>query len=80
MEVNALVRDEQLTAIWSYSSSLHRKSTIEFLAETFIGALRSLLEGSRSVDGPKYSPSDFPLTHLTQSDLDAALEEVQFDE
>jgi len=49
---------------------VHRRSTIEALAEGFIEALRSLIAHCLSPQAGGYTPSDFPLAKVDQQRLD----------
>jgi len=49
---------------------VHRRSTIEALAEGFIEALRSLIAHCLSPQAGGYTPSDFPLAKINQRQLD----------
>jgi non-ribosomal peptide synthase protein (TIGR01720 family) len=69
MEINGGIFDGQLQVTWSYSEGLHRRSTIEQLAESFIEALQSLIEDCEAEEGAEVIPSDFPLARLDQHKL-----------
>ncbi|MBE9224524.1 amino acid adenylation domain-containing protein [Phormidium sp. LEGE 05292] len=43
LEIDGLVKQGQLQLNWSYSQKVHRRSTIEFLAQNFVAALRSIV-------------------------------------
>ena len=44
LEVNALVEDDQLQVVWTYSPNRHQASTIENLAHVYLNYLVSLIE------------------------------------
>ncbi|HEU4872134.1 MAG TPA: amino acid adenylation domain-containing protein, partial [Pyrinomonadaceae bacterium] len=69
IEINGGIFDGQLQITWTYSEGLHRRSTIEKLAESFIEALRSLIEHCEAEEGAEVIPSDFPLARLDQHKL-----------
>ena len=76
LAVNAHVLHGSLTVGWVYSRNLHRRSTIERLAESFMSHLRVLIAHclwaiEHGLGG--YTPSDFPLAQLGQADLDRLL-------
>ena len=75
LEINASVAGGQLQAAWAYSTTAHRRETIEQLADGFVSALRGLIELSRTPGTHCYTPSDFPLINVTQGQLDALVEE-----
>ena len=62
--------DGQLQLDWTYSKHLHRRDTIERLAQGFIEALRTLIMHCQSPDAGGYTPSDFPKMKLSQQELD----------
>jgi non-ribosomal peptide synthase protein (TIGR01720 family) len=74
LEIDGFVADGQLQVGWTYSEALHQRITIEQLAESFLEKLRSLL----CCEAETYTPSDFPLVQLTQEELDAVFEQVEF--
>ena len=74
LEINGSVVGGCLQMLWTYSERLHRRSTIEALAEAFHNDLRALIEHCRSPQGFGYTPSDFPLVDLEQEALDRLLE------
>ncbi|HAA29713.1 MAG TPA: hypothetical protein DCE56_20975, partial [Cyanobacteria bacterium UBA8553] len=47
LDVSGIVIEGKLKLDWTYSENLHRRATIEGLAETFVEALRSLLRSVR---------------------------------
>jgi non-ribosomal peptide synthase protein (TIGR01720 family) len=69
IEINGGIFDGQLQVTWTYSEGLHRRSTVEKLAESFIEALRSLIEHYEADEGAEVIPSDFPLARLDQHKL-----------
>ncbi|MCH9647814.1 MAG: amino acid adenylation domain-containing protein, partial [Deltaproteobacteria bacterium] len=44
LEVNASVREGQLGVHWTFSQTLHEQATVDGLAQSYLSALRSLLE------------------------------------
>ncbi|HVR95614.1 MAG TPA: amino acid adenylation domain-containing protein, partial [Thermoanaerobaculia bacterium] len=72
-EINAGVRGGRLRMGWIYSEDLHRRATVERLAELFLAALRRLIAHCQSPEAGGYTPSDFPLTRLDQPALDRLL-------
>jgi amino acid adenylation domain-containing protein/non-ribosomal peptide synthase protein (TIGR01720 family) len=70
LEVNGFVVNGILQTNWNYSENLHRRETIEGLAEQFMLALQSLLAHCVSAGAGGYTPSDFPLAKLSQRGLD----------
>ncbi|GAA6615706.1 SDR family oxidoreductase [Scytonema sp. NUACC26] len=76
LEINGLIFQEQLQMNWIYSTALHRRETIEALAENYIEALRSIIAHCQSLEGEKYTPSDFPRAKLSQQNLDKLLAKI----
>ncbi|MEA2563974.1 MAG: hypothetical protein QOH06_5478 [Acidobacteriota bacterium] len=76
LEVNAWVRDGRLTASFAYGWRRHRRQTVERLAETFLAALRKLIDHCLAPDAGGYTPSDFPASDLDQKALDRLLSKV----
>jgi len=70
LEVNAFVTEGQLHLDWIYSESVHRRGTVEHLAQVFMQALRSLIAHCQSPVAGGYTPSDFPLADIDQRQLD----------
>ncbi len=70
LEISGSVLQDQLSMTWTYSENIHRRSTIELLAEDFLEALRSIIAHCRTDRTLSYTPSDFPLASLTQQALD----------
>jgi non-ribosomal peptide synthase protein (TIGR01720 family) len=66
--INGGIFAGQLQMTWSYSEGWHRRSTIEELADSFIEALRNLIEHYAD-EGAEAIPSDFPLAGLDQHKL-----------
>ncbi|MDY7094186.1 MAG: non-ribosomal peptide synthase/polyketide synthase [Acidobacteriota bacterium] len=70
LNLEAQIYQGKLTAGWVYSQNLHRKESAEALAEHFRRRLEQLLEHVASPEAGGYTPSDFPLAALGQSELD----------
>jgi amino acid adenylation domain-containing protein/non-ribosomal peptide synthase protein (TIGR01720 family) len=70
LSINSGVSKGRLQLVWTYSQNIHRHSTIERLADRFLDALRSLISHCRSPEAGGYTPSDFPLAGLDQTQLD----------
>jgi non-ribosomal peptide synthase protein (TIGR01720 family) len=76
LEVNGIIVAGQLHTNWFYSRSIHRRATVEQLAQNFLQALRSLIAHCRSVEVGGFTPSDFPEAGLSQEELDELVAEV----
>ncbi|MBF2002241.1 MAG: non-ribosomal peptide synthetase, partial [Synechococcales cyanobacterium M58_A2018_015] len=76
LEINALIVSGELRVHWGYSRAIHHPTTIATLAEGFIGYLRNLIQHCQSPDAGGYTPSDFPLMDISQTELDNLLTEL----
>jgi non-ribosomal peptide synthase protein (TIGR01720 family) len=79
LEIIGLVGDGQLHIEWTYAEQIHRRSTVEGLADRYMDALRSLIAQSRSAEVGGYTPSDFPDVDLDQDELAGLLAQVGAD-
>jgi non-ribosomal peptide synthase protein (TIGR01720 family) len=70
LEVNGYLADGRLQLDWTYSEHIHRRDTIERLAQDFSEALRTLIVHCQSPTAEGYTPSDFPNIKLSQQELD----------
>jgi non-ribosomal peptide synthase protein (TIGR01720 family) len=70
LEVNAYVRDGRLHVEWVYCRTLHRRETIERLAADFLDRLAAVVAHCLSPEAGGFTPSDFPLARLDESELD----------
>ncbi|MDZ7970787.1 MAG: condensation domain-containing protein, partial [Nostoc sp. DedSLP03] len=78
LEIDGSIISGQLKLQWRYSHNLHKQSTVETLAQGFIEALRSIIAHCQSPEGVGFTPSDFPLVQLNQTELDLALQQISF--
>jgi non-ribosomal peptide synthase protein (TIGR01720 family) len=76
LEINGVIVQEQLQLNWIYSTAVHRRETIETLALNYIDALQSIIAHCQSLEGRKYTPSDFPRANLSQQNLDKLLAKI----
>ncbi|MDZ8030988.1 non-ribosomal peptide synthetase [Nostoc sp. DedSLP04] len=76
LNINALVVNNQLRVDWTYSEKIHRRRTIERLAQGFVEALQILMTHCHSREVGGYTPSDFPEADFNQQDLDLFLEKI----
>ncbi|HYO52816.1 condensation domain-containing protein, partial [Archangium sp.] len=70
LDVSGWVADNRLHVAWTYSENIHRRATIEGLAERFSVALRAIVAHCQSPEAGGRTPADFPLAHLTQAAVD----------
>jgi amino acid adenylation domain-containing protein/non-ribosomal peptide synthase protein (TIGR01720 family) len=75
LEVTAMVAGEELQVSWRYSRELHRRETIERVAESYLQALHEIIAQCREEKVGRYTPSDFPLARLSQQELDSIVAE-----
>ena len=73
LDVVSMVAGGRLRVNWSYSGKLHRRETVERIAERYIASLRELIAHCRREDAGGYTPSDFPLAGLTQKELEQSI-------
>jgi non-ribosomal peptide synthase protein (TIGR01720 family) len=76
LEINGIIAAGQLRLTWSYSRDIHYPSTIQTLADRTIHHLRHLIHHCQSPQSGGYTPSDFPLMSLNQSELDDLLADL----
>jgi non-ribosomal peptide synthase protein (TIGR01720 family) len=70
LEVNGSVYQGRLQLDWTYSENVHQRATVERLAQDFVQALRSLITHCQNPEAGGYTPSDFPLAKIGQTQLD----------
>ncbi|MFN8596434.1 MAG: amino acid adenylation domain-containing protein [Anaerolineae bacterium] len=73
LEINGGVMNGCLSLDWTYSTNLHRRETIERVANDFIATLRTLIAHCQSPEAGGYTPSDFKLAPIDQRQLDKLL-------
>ena len=69
-EVNCMTIGGRLDVQWTFSSALHRRESVQLAADGFLSSLRELIQHCVQTDANGYTPSDFPLCGLSQSELD----------
>ncbi|MEM6714402.1 MAG: amino acid adenylation domain-containing protein [Cyanobacteria bacterium P01_C01_bin.147] len=75
LDVIALVRDGQLQMIWRYSRAVHRRATIEAIAQRYQAALQSCL--ATPAPEAAYTPSDFAAARVNQAQLDQLFSKIR---
>ena len=73
LDVVCDVSEGRLQLRWIYSPAVHRRETVQGLADGFLGALRALLARDREAPAAGFTPSDFPRARLDQTQLDSFL-------
>jgi non-ribosomal peptide synthase protein (TIGR01720 family) len=76
LEINGFVAVGQLRLEWSFSEAVHRRETVQRLAEGYIEALRSLIAHCQSPEAGGYTPSDFIAAKASTSDFDKLLAKI----
>ena len=70
LEVLCQVRAGNLEIEWIYHPGIHRRETIERVAQDFLAALRATIAHCLSAGAGGRTPSDFPLVAFSQEALD----------
>ncbi len=70
LDINGSMVNDQLVVSWVYSKKNYKRQTIEDLAQGFMRALQNLMTHCQSSQTGGYTPSDFPLSRLSQIELD----------
>ena len=73
ISLDGSVREGRVEFSWTYSQAVHRRETIEALAQRFTRALRDLIAHCLAPEAGGYTPSDFPKAKLSQRGLDKLL-------
>jgi non-ribosomal peptide synthase protein (TIGR01720 family) len=76
LDLNGFVVQGKFQLDWTYSENIHKKTTVEHLANNFLKALNYLIEHCVSPETGSYTPSDFPDVGLSQSELDNLIAEI----
>ncbi|MBH3424329.1 non-ribosomal peptide synthetase [Pseudomonas gessardii] len=71
LSVDSQVYGGELVLRWTFSRECHERQTISDLADAYLDELHSLIAHCLHEDAGGLTPSDFPLAHLTQAQLDA---------
>jgi non-ribosomal peptide synthase protein (TIGR01720 family)/FkbM family methyltransferase len=78
LEVSVAVVQSKLRVRFTYNEKLHAAETIQGVIDEYMRALRELVAHCQSAEAGGFTPSDFPLIELNQSELDLALSEIDF--
>lgn len=70
LEFNAMVIDGELLVELIYNDSAHKKTTAVWLTNTFFDNLEKILEHIAGQNERHFTPSDFDMAGLEQTDLD----------
>jgi amino acid adenylation domain-containing protein/non-ribosomal peptide synthase protein (TIGR01720 family) len=76
LEISGSVVGGRMQVVWVYSDQVHRRETIERLAQAYQEALRAIIAHCQSPDAGGYTPSDFPKMKFSQEELDDLMAEL----
>lgn len=76
LEVSGLIRSQKLEIQFVYSDKIHRRDTVEKLANQFIKTLKTLILKSQSSESQGYTPSDFSAAQVSQEQLDKFMSKI----
>ncbi|SDY88535.1 non-ribosomal peptide synthetase [Pseudomonas salomonii] len=71
LSVDSQVYGGELLLRWTFSRERHDPQTIRELAQAYVSELQSLIAHCLNDEAGGLTPSDFPLAHLTQAQLDS---------
>lgn len=77
LEIGCRITDERLRVEWTFSKNVHRRETIQTLAESLVSWLEKIVELAASPTPAFYLPSDFPDVELNQQELVDILAEIE---
>ncbi|MCP4927635.1 MAG: amino acid adenylation domain-containing protein [Gammaproteobacteria bacterium] len=77
LDIHSAVSDEQLQLSVIYSNKLWDKTSIEKFAQLYIAQLRELISACTAAGESTYTPIDFPLANINQTQLDSLLTEQE---
>ena len=78
LEINALIKNGNLSIDWSYGNNIFDSKTIASLIDDFNESLKGIVKHCLNIEAIKYTPSDFPDVDLNQDDLDSLLDNIDF--
>ncbi|MBD2335847.1 amino acid adenylation domain-containing protein [Calothrix sp. FACHB-156] len=70
IDISGFVSKGRLQLEWTYSTALHKDTTVSSLSDKFIQALREIISHCQAADAGGYTPSDFSKAKVSQKDLD----------
>ena len=79
LDLDAAVDGGQLRLSWTFDPSRLDRDTVADLADRTLSGLYDIVLHARSRSGPAYTPADFPLAELDQSELDAVTNALGMD-
>jgi non-ribosomal peptide synthase protein (TIGR01720 family) len=76
LSINGAVTEGCLRVSWSYGEQLHRRETVQQVADRFVAALREIIAHCRAPEATGYTPSDFPQAGLNQEEIDLLMKKI----
>lgn len=76
IDISGFVSGSRLQLDWTYSTKIHKDTTVSSLADKFVQALREIISHCQSADAGGYTPSDFSKAKVSQKDLDFLLAKI----
>jgi non-ribosomal peptide synthase protein (TIGR01720 family) len=73
LEINASAGGGELVVQWTYTEGVHRRETIEHVAQQMLRAIKEIIHETRQATTHLYSAADFPEAELSQQELDNLL-------
>jgi len=77
LEVTCMVAQGRFHMEWRYSAELHRRETIEALAQRYVETLRAVIAHCQTPGVGSYTPSDFSGAGLNQAKLDKIMTKIR---
>ncbi|WP_166360185.1 non-ribosomal peptide synthase/polyketide synthase [Pseudomonas akapageensis] len=71
LEINAQVHGAELSLSWRFDAAQHSIASVQGLLDHYSQALHEVLEHCLNAEAGGVTPSDFPLAHLSQEQLDS---------
>jgi non-ribosomal peptide synthase protein (TIGR01720 family) len=73
LDVSGFIFQGMLQLDLTFSMNVHRRSTIEGLAQNFVELLRQIISAQRAAETGYHTPADFPGARLNQQQLDQVI-------
>lgn len=77
LEINCWVSEGRFWADYSYYKDVHRRASVQRLAEAFVKELRAIINHTLVAGAANYSSSDFPLAGISQQQLDKVITKLK---
>ncbi|MBQ0985577.1 amino acid adenylation domain-containing protein [Streptomyces sp. F63] len=77
IDIVSSVQDGELRMQWTYNGTAHREETIRRVAERTLETLRQLVREARRPGAVGYTPSDLPLSGLSQEGVDELVDDLR---